>query len=177
MIAERFAWPHSMTVLKDRVRAIRPEYRGVDPADRIEHKPGDTTQCDLWFPKTPIPLGGGGQSAQMPVLVMTLAFSRFISATMIPSRMAGDFLAGMWLLLGQLGAVTHRLSRVGPPLPGFDEYRRVSAGQAGPMSRTGALTAGAFAVTDRISRPSAVNRCAAFAQVSQFNRFGICELD
>lgn len=108
VLAERIGWPHSMTVLKDRVRAIRPEYRGVDPADRIEHKPGDTTQCDLWFPKTPIPLGGG-QSAQMPVLVMTLAFSRFISATMIPSRTAGDILAGMWLLLGQLGAVTHRM--------------------------------------------------------------------
>lgn len=108
VIAERIAWPHSMTVLKDRVRAIRPEYRGIDPADRIEHKPGDTTQCDLWFPKTPIPLGAG-QSAQMPVLVMTLAFSRYISATMIPSRMAGDILAGMWLLLGRLGAVTHRL--------------------------------------------------------------------
>ena len=108
VIAERIAWPHSMTVLKDRVRAIRPEYRGIDPADRIEHKPGDTTQCDLWFPKTPIPLGAG-QSAQMPVLVVSLAFSRYISATMIPSRMAGDILAGMWLLLGRLGAVTHRL--------------------------------------------------------------------
>ena len=108
VIAERIAWPHSMTVLKDRVRAIRPEYRRVDPADRIEHKPGDTTQCDLWFPNTPIPLGAG-QNAQMPVLVMTLAFSRYISATMIPSRMAGDILAGMWLLLGQLGAVSHRL--------------------------------------------------------------------
>ncbi len=108
VIAERIEWPHSMTVLKDRVRAIRPEYRGVDPADRIEHKPGDTTQCDLWFPKTPIPLGSG-QHAQLPVLVMTLAFSRFVSATMIPSRTAGDILAGMWLLLGQLGAVTHRL--------------------------------------------------------------------
>ncbi|MFI8592698.1 hypothetical protein [Dietzia maris] len=45
----------------------------------------------------------------MPVLVMTLAFSRYISATIIPSRMAGDILAGMWLLLGQLGAVSHRL--------------------------------------------------------------------
>ena len=38
VLAERIGWPHSMTVLKDRVRAIRPEYRGVDPADRIEHE-------------------------------------------------------------------------------------------------------------------------------------------
>ena len=29
VLAERIGWPHSMTVLKDRVRAIRPEYRGV----------------------------------------------------------------------------------------------------------------------------------------------------
>lgn len=50
VIGERIAWPHLMTVLKVGVRAIRSEYRGVDPADRIEHKPGDTTQCDLWFP-------------------------------------------------------------------------------------------------------------------------------
>jgi hypothetical protein len=32
----------------------------------------------------------------LPVLVMTLAFSRFLTATMIPSRQAGDILSGMW---------------------------------------------------------------------------------
>ena len=43
------------------------------------------------------------------MLVMTLAFSRFLSATMIPSRQAGDILAGMWTLISQVGRVTKTL--------------------------------------------------------------------
>jgi transposase len=66
VIAERIGWTHSITVLKDRVRAIRPEYRGVDPVDRLVHEPGATTQCDLWFPQPRIPVGGG-QHALLPV--------------------------------------------------------------------------------------------------------------
>lgn len=34
VIAERIGWAHSLTVLKDRIRQIRPEYLGVDPVDR-----------------------------------------------------------------------------------------------------------------------------------------------
>lgn len=108
VIAERIGWTRSITVLKDRVRAIRPEYLPADPVDRIVHEPGDTTQCDLWFPEPRIPVGGG-QVAMLPVLVMTLAYSRYISARMIPTRSAGDILAGMWVLLAGLGAVTKRL--------------------------------------------------------------------
>ena len=33
VIAQRIGWQYSMTTLKDRVRAIRPEYVGIDPAD------------------------------------------------------------------------------------------------------------------------------------------------
>lgn len=80
----------------------------MDPVDRIVHEPGDTMQCDLWFPEPRIPVGGG-QMAMLPVLVMTLAYSRYISARMIPTRTAGDLLAGMWALITELGAVTKRL--------------------------------------------------------------------
>ena len=31
VIAERSGWPYSMTVLKDRVRVLRPQYAGPDP--------------------------------------------------------------------------------------------------------------------------------------------------
>lgn len=108
VIAERIGWTRSITVLKDRVRVIRPEYRGTDPVDRIVHQAGDTTQCDLWFPEPRIPVGGG-QMAMLPVLVMTLAYSRHISARMIPTRTAADILAGMWALIAELGAVSKRL--------------------------------------------------------------------
>jgi hypothetical protein len=52
VIAERIGWDHSITILKDRVRVLRPEYAGIDPADRLVHDPGAATQCDLWFPET-----------------------------------------------------------------------------------------------------------------------------
>ncbi len=108
VIAQRIGWTRSITVLKDRVRLIRPEYRGVDPADRVIYEPGACSQWDLWFPEPRIPLGHN-QLAILPVLVMTLAYSRFRSALMIPSRQGGDILAGMWQLLSRIGAVTAKL--------------------------------------------------------------------
>lgn len=108
VIAERIAWDRSMTVLKDRVRQLRPLYLPADPVDKLVHEPGDTTQCDLWFPEPRIPVGGG-QDAMLPVLVMTLAFSKVISARMIPSRTAEDILMGMWAIISSLGAVTKTL--------------------------------------------------------------------
>lgn len=108
VIAQRIGWQHSLTILKDRVRQIRPEYAGVDPADRLVHEPGVAAQMDLWFPAPRIPVGFG-QAAMLPVLVMTLTYSRFLSALMLPSRQAGDLLAGMWQLISQVGAVSKTL--------------------------------------------------------------------
>jgi transposase len=108
VIAERIGWQHSLTTLKDRVRHIRPEYLGVDPVDRLSHPPGEVAQCDLWFPAPRVPVAPG-QERVLPVLVMVLGFSRFITATMIPSRQAGDILSGMWALISQLGRVPKTL--------------------------------------------------------------------
>lgn len=108
VIAERIGWEHSLTILKDRIRVIRPEYVGVDPADRLVHEPGQAAQMDLWFPEPRIPVGFG-QAAMLPVLVMTLTFSRFLTAVMLPSRQGGDLLAGMWQLISQVGAVSKTL--------------------------------------------------------------------
>jgi hypothetical protein len=52
---------------------------------------------------------GAGKARVLPVLVMVSSHSRFIMARMIPSRMTGNLLAGMWELLGGLGAVPRRL--------------------------------------------------------------------
>lgn len=108
VIAERIGWEHSLTILKDRIRQIRPEYAGVDPADRIVREPGESAQMDLWFPEPRIPVGFG-QAAMLPVLVMTLTFSKFLSAVMLPSRQGGDLTAGMWQLISQVGKVSKTL--------------------------------------------------------------------
>ncbi|HUX69955.1 MAG TPA: IS21 family transposase [Cellulomonadaceae bacterium] len=108
VIAERIGWTGSLTILKDRVRVLRPLFAGVDPADRVEYAPGEVAQCDLWFPPVPIPVGGG-QERILPVLAMTCGFSRVTDAMMIPSRRAGDILAGMWEATSGWGACPRTL--------------------------------------------------------------------
>ncbi len=81
--------PYSDGPLKKLLARVRPEYKGIDPVDRVTYEPGQVTQCDLWFPEPRIPVGAG-QERMLPVLVMTLAFCRYLSAVMIPSRQAGD---------------------------------------------------------------------------------------
>lgn len=108
VIAERIGWEHSLTVLKDRVRVLRPFYLPPDPATRTSYDPGARVQCDLWFPPVEVPLGAG-QVGSPPVLVMVSGYSRMIFATMLPSRQAPDLIAGHWLLLQRMGAVPKEL--------------------------------------------------------------------
>jgi transposase len=108
VIAERVGWQRSMTVFKDRVRALRPLFVAPDPAQRTEYLPGELAQCDLWFPPVDVPLGFG-QVGRPPVLVMVCGYSRWLSATMIPTRQAPDLLDGHWTLLSRLGAAPKAL--------------------------------------------------------------------
>jgi transposase len=75
VIAERIGWSRSLTVLKDRVRELRPVFAPPDPASRTDYLPGELAQCDLWFPPVDVPLGFG-QVGRPPVLVMVSGYSR-----------------------------------------------------------------------------------------------------
>jgi transposase len=108
VIAERIGWEHGLTVLKDRVRVLRPYYLPPDPSSRTEYDPGHRVQCDLWFPPAAIPLGAG-QAGSPPVLVMTSGYSRMRWAMMIASRQAADLIAGHWQLIQAIGAVPRQL--------------------------------------------------------------------
>lgn len=66
VIAERIGWEKGMTVLKDRVRELRPAYLPVDPVSRTTYQPGELAQCDLWFPPVDIPLGYGQSGRSGP---------------------------------------------------------------------------------------------------------------
>jgi transposase len=107
VIAERIGWTRSLTVLKDRVRELRPVYLPPDPASRTAYAAGEVAQCDLWFPAITLPVGFGQTrtATRLPVLVMVTGYARWLAARLIPSRVAEDLFAGWWQLIAQLGAV------------------------------------------------------------------------
>ena len=107
VIAERIGWDRSMTVLKDRVRDLRPLFLPADPCQRTDYRPGELAQWDLWFPATKIPLGQA-QEAILPVIVGVSGYSRHIVARMIPSKEAHDILLGHLACLLDLGAVPRK---------------------------------------------------------------------
>jgi transposase len=107
VIAERIGWTRGLTVLKERVRELRPVYLPPDPASRTSYVAGEIAQCDLWFPPIMLPVGFGQvrKPTQLPVLTMVTGYARWLAAVLIPSRKAEDLFAGWWRLLEQLGAV------------------------------------------------------------------------
>ena len=107
VIAERIGWERSMTVLKDRVRELRPLFLPADPCQRTENRPGELAQWDLWFPPVKIALGQG-QAATLPVIVGVSGYSRTITARMIPSREAHDILLGHLACLLEFGGVPRK---------------------------------------------------------------------
>jgi transposase len=132
VIAERIGWRHSLTILKDRVRELRPLYLPPDPAGRTQYLAGELAQCDLWFPAVDVPLGHG-QRGRPPVLVMVAGYSRVIAAVMLPSRQSPDLLAGHWELLCRWGRV--------PRVLVWDNESAVGKWRAGKPELTAAMNA------------------------------------
>jgi transposase len=107
VIAERVGWTRGLTVLKDRVRELRPVYLPPDPASRTADAAGEVAQCDLWFPDITLPVGFGQMrtATRLPVLVMVTGYARWLVARLLPSRVSEDLFAGWWQLLQGLGRV------------------------------------------------------------------------
>ena len=132
VIAERIGWERSLTVLKVRVRELRPLFVPPDPAWRTEYLPGELAQCDLWFPPADVPLGWG-QVGRPPVLVMVAGYSRVFAGVMIPSRTTADLLAGQWRLISSWGKV--------PRVLVWDNEGAVGSWRAGRPVLTEAMSA------------------------------------
>nr|WP_308299590.1 IS21 family transposase [Streptomyces sp. CJ_13] len=142
VIAERIGWERGLTILRERVRELRPAYLPVDPVSRTVYQPGELAQCDLWFPAVDIPLGYG-QSGRPPVLVIVSGYSRVITARMLPSRQTGDLIDAHWrLLAGGWGAV--------PKMLVWDNEAGVGKGK---LTSEFAAFAGLLAVKVHLCRP------------------------
>jgi transposase len=136
VLAERIGWTRGMTVLKQRVRELRPLFVPPDPVQRTIYRPGELAQWDLWFPDADIPVGFD-QTARLPVVTGVAGYSRWITGRMVPSREAHDILAGKLECLLELGgvprlavwdgegALVSRHGRVSKPTRAFDAFRGV----------------------------------------------------
>lgn len=107
VIAERIGWSRGMTILKDRVRELRPLFLPPDPVGRTLYQPGELAQWDLWFPPTSVPLEDGSL-AKPPVLVGVSGYSRVMVGQMIPTREAHDILSAHLGCLQCLGGVPRK---------------------------------------------------------------------
>ncbi len=147
VIAERIGWTRGMTVLKERVRELRPVFTPPDPASRTTYLPGQLAQCDLWFPPVDVALGAG-QVGRPPVLVMVAGYSRVITARMLPTRTGEDLLAGMWALLSGWGAV--------PKMLVWDNEGAIGSWKSGRPQLTVAAQAfrGTLGIAIRLCRPA-----------------------
>ena len=147
VIAERVGWTRGLTVLKDRVRELRPVFAPPDPASRTTYVPGELAQCDLWFPPADVPLGAG-QVGRPPVLVMVCGYSRVIAGRMVPTRTAEDLLAGMWAVLAGWAALPRTLV--------WDNEGAIGSWKSGRPLLTPATQAfrGTLGVAVRLCRPA-----------------------
>jgi len=68
-------WTHSVTILNDRVRQLRPLFLPSDPTDRIEYAPGELARAICGSHRVPIPVSADGARA-LSVLAMTCGYSR-----------------------------------------------------------------------------------------------------
>jgi transposase len=147
VIAERIGWTRGLTILKDRVRELRPVFAPPDPASRTTYGPGELAQYDLWFPPADVPLGAG-QAGRPPVLVMVAGYSRVIAGRMVPTRTAEDLLAGMWAVLAGWAALPRTLV--------WDNEGAIGSWKSGRPQLTAPMQAfrGVLGVAVRLCRPA-----------------------
>ena len=96
VIAERIGWDHGMTILKERVRELRPLFQPPDPCQRTSYRPGELAQWDLWQPDIAIPVDYGQAAKQWAVVGVT-GFYPVDRGWMVPSAKAATCSAATWV--------------------------------------------------------------------------------
>jgi O-antigen/teichoic acid export membrane protein len=113
LTGEYIGWDRSSQILPYRAEELRSAVaRTQQDVRRTSYPMGEIAQCSIWFPPIELPVGFGQTRAgkQLPVLAMITGYSRWLSATLIPSTRAEDLFAGWWKLIADLGAVPRKLT-------------------------------------------------------------------
>ena len=96
------------TIFDDFVREIRPRFERLRTFQRTIYRPGELVQCDLWEPRSLIPVGHG-QERRGWVVTAEMCWSRVIAGTLIFSKEAPDILWALGRSLEQLGVLPEKL--------------------------------------------------------------------
>lgn len=77
VIAERLGWKHSIRILRDRVREVRPAHLSLDPVSRTTYQPGEICQRYLSFPDIigPVDERQHHTATRLPVVMMVTGYS------------------------------------------------------------------------------------------------------
>ena len=107
-MAAELGYDGGKTIFDDYVREMRPRFLVKRTFQRTIYRPGELVQCDLWEPRTLVPVGHG-QTRRAWVVTAELCWSRVLAGALIFSKEAPDILWGLGRCLGRIGALPEKL--------------------------------------------------------------------
>ena len=107
--AAELGYAGGKTIFDEYVREVRPRFEPPKRTfQRTVYRPAELAQCDLWEPRSHVPVGWG-QTRRGWVVTTQLCWSRAFSGTLIFSKQAPDILAGLARNLHRLGVRPQKL--------------------------------------------------------------------
>lgn len=103
----RSGYSGGMTILRDHVAAVRPEFLAARAFQRTSYLPGEIVQLDWWHPGVQVPVGKG-RAREAFGLVATLPHSGAHAVVFTLGLTMADFLAALPGCLARLGGVAER---------------------------------------------------------------------
>jgi hypothetical protein len=107
-MAGELGYAGGKTIFDDYVREVRPWFQARRTFQRTIYRPGELVQCDLWEPRSPVPVGHG-QTRRGYVVTAELCWSRVIAGSLIFSKRAPDILWALGRSLGRIGVLPEKL--------------------------------------------------------------------
>ena len=107
-MATELGYGGGKTIFDDYVREVRPRFQARRTFQRTVYRPGELVQCDLWEPRTPVPVGHG-QTRRGWVVTAELCWSRVMAGALIFSKQAPDILWGVERCMGRIGVLPEKL--------------------------------------------------------------------
>jgi transposase len=104
---QRSGYRGGMTILKEHIGRVRPEFAAARAFQRTSYLPGEIVQLDWWHTGIGVPVGKG-QTRQAFGLVATLPHSGAHAVVFTLGTTMADFLAALPAVLARLGGVPEK---------------------------------------------------------------------